>query len=276
MAENKGGWRGAALAAGLGALAGTTPAHAADADAVAGRCCAVIELRQYTLHPHRRDALIDLFERELIEGQEAHGMRLIGQFRDLGDPDRFVWLRGFAGMPERAQALQGFYSGLVWQAHRNVANATMVDSDNVLLLRPARADRGFPADAHALPPRDATTLPRGLVEARLYYLDAAPAPAQLDLVESARPLLEAAGAAPLATLVTESAQNTFPRLPVREGEHVVAWFSQFGDRDAYDRYLAALQASTAWRRIEGALLRDAPRGPDVLLLAPTARSRLPR
>lgn len=275
MAVGKGGWLGAALATGLGAMAGA-PAHALDADDASGSCCAVIELRQYTLHPHRRDALIDLFEREFIESQEAHGMRLVGQFRDLGNPDRFVWLRGFAGMQQRAQALQGFYDGPVWQAHRNAANATMIDAGNVLLLKPARADRGFAVDARALPPRDATAIPPGLVEARIHYLDTAPTPAQLGLIESARPLLQAAGAMPLATLVTESAENTFPRLPVREGEHVVAWFSQFRDRDAHDRYLATLVASPAWRRIEGALLRGAPRGADVLLLEPTARSRLPR
>jgi quinol monooxygenase YgiN len=275
MSVSKGGWLGAALATGLGAMAGA-PAHAGDADGASDQCCMVIELRQYTLHPHKRDVLIDLFEREFIESQEAHGMRLVGQFRDLGNPDRFVWLRGFAGMPQRAQALQGFYDGPVWQAHRNTANATMIDAGNVLLLKPARADRGFAVDARALPPRDATAIPGGLVETRIHYLDAAPTPAQLELIESARPLLQAAGAMPLATLVTESAENTFPRLPVREGEHVVAWFSQFRDRDAHDRYLATLDASPAWRRIEGALLRDAPRGADVLLLEPTARSRLPR
>jgi hypothetical protein len=110
----------------------------------------------------------------------------------------------------------------------------------------------------------------------MHYLAAAPTPAQRALIEAARSALEAAGAVPLATLVTESAENTFPRLPVREGESVVAWFAQFRDREAYDRYLAALASSPAWRRIEGALLRDAPRGPDVLQLQPTPRSRLPR
>ena len=261
------------------ALAGLNTASAAaeaGGDDAAGSCCAVIELRQYTLHPHKRDVLIDLFDREFIESQEAHGMRLVGQFRDLGNPDRFVWLRGFAGMRQRAQALQGFYDGPVWQAHRNTANATMIDSGNVLLLKPARADRGFAVDARALPPRDATAIPSGLVEARIHYLDTTPTPAQLELIESARALLQAAGGAPLATLVTESAENTFPRLPVREGEHVVAWFSQFRDRDAYDRYVAALEASPDWQRIEAALLRGAPRDPEVLMLQPTARSRLPR
>src|ERR1700734_1087769 len=94
--------------------------------------CPIVELRQYTLHPGKRNVLIDLFEREFVETQEAAGMTLIGQFRDLDDPDRFVWLRGFADMSSRAQALAAFYGGPAWQAHRDAANATMIDSDNVL------------------------------------------------------------------------------------------------------------------------------------------------
>ncbi len=52
-----------------------------------------MELRQYTLHPGRRDELIALFEREVVENQEAAGIDLIGQFVDLDDPARFVLLR---------------------------------------------------------------------------------------------------------------------------------------------------------------------------------------
>jgi hypothetical protein len=76
-------------------------------------CCPIVELRQYTLHPGKRDVLIELFDREFIESQEALGTRVIGQFRDLDDPNRFVWLRGFRDMPSRAQALQEFYGGPV-------------------------------------------------------------------------------------------------------------------------------------------------------------------
>ena len=54
-------------------------------------CCPVVELRQYTLVPDGREELISLFEREFIETQEATGMIVIGQFRDLNNPDRFVW-----------------------------------------------------------------------------------------------------------------------------------------------------------------------------------------
>ncbi len=106
-------------------------------------CCPIVELRQYTLHPGARDTLIELFERELIETQEDVGMRIIGTFRDLEKPDRFVWLRGFQSMEARAQQLQEFYGGPIWKAHREAANATMIDSDNVLLLRPAGMENGF-------------------------------------------------------------------------------------------------------------------------------------
>ncbi|MES2581520.1 MAG: NIPSNAP family protein [Pseudomonadota bacterium] len=95
---------------------------------------AVIELRQYTLHPGQRDVLIDLFERAFVAPQEALGLRVVGTFRDLDDADRFVWLRGFADQAMRPKALAAFYDGPVWARHRAAANATMVDSDNVLLL----------------------------------------------------------------------------------------------------------------------------------------------
>jgi hypothetical protein len=75
----------------------------------------VVEFRQYTLHPGRRDDLIGLFERELIEPQETAGMALVGQFRDADDPDRFVWLRGFPDMKTRAEALGRFYYGPMWK-----------------------------------------------------------------------------------------------------------------------------------------------------------------
>jgi len=83
----------------------------------------VVELRQYTVHAGMRDVLIDLFDREFVESQEATGMTVISQFRMLDDPSRFVWLRGFSSMSARARALEAFYEAPVWQRHREAANA---------------------------------------------------------------------------------------------------------------------------------------------------------
>lgn len=106
----------------------------------------VVELRQYTLKPGRTDDLVDVFDRELVHTQEAVGIEVIGQFRDLDRPDRFVWLRRFADIPARREALKAFYGGPDWAAHGPTANDTMVDYDDVLLLADVRpvADDGMP------------------------------------------------------------------------------------------------------------------------------------
>ncbi len=239
-------------------------------------CCPIVELRQYTLHPGKRDAFIDLFDRQFIESQEAVGTRMIGQFRDLDDPNRFVWLRGFRDMPSRAQALQAFYGGPVWKTHREAANAAIVDSDNVLLLRPARPASEFPLENRERPPIGASEVPQGLLVATIYYL---PAPAEAEFLEfftnTVEPILTQAGASILARLVTENSANNFPALPVREGENVFVFFVRFEDHGAYERYLAKLSRSQEWKgRISNELIRRLQRAPEVLKLSPTARSQL--
>jgi hypothetical protein len=42
-------------------------------------CSPVIDLRQYTLFPGVRNEFVELFDRELVETQEAVGMRVIGR-----------------------------------------------------------------------------------------------------------------------------------------------------------------------------------------------------
>ncbi len=140
----------------------------------------VLELRRYQLRPGRRDELIELFEREFVEPQEAAGAHLFGLFRSGED---FVWLRGFESLEARKAALEEFYFGPVWKAHRSAANATMLDSDNVLLLRPVR--------------RGLTAPPAG---PGLFVTISAPAPPP---------------APAFAAFETEPAENTFPQLPVR-------------------------------------------------------------
>ena len=81
------------------------------------RAVTVLELRQYTLHPGARDTLVDLFDAHFVESQEALGMRVFGQFRDTGNADRFVWIRGFEDMESRRKALDAFYTGPVWVQH---------------------------------------------------------------------------------------------------------------------------------------------------------------
>ncbi|GCE14147.1 NIPSNAP family protein [Tengunoibacter tsumagoiensis] len=237
---------------------------------------AIIELRQYTLKPGRRDELITLFEEHFIEGQEENGAHVLGQFRRHDKPDQFVWLRGFSDMKARQQALQSFYYGPIWQEHREAANDTILDSDNVLLLKPASSDGTFQLDLSNQPAKDALETDGGIIIATLYTF-ASPVKARFieffeqDMV----PVLHAAGATIAGYFVTEASANTFPVLPVREGEHIFAWFTTFANKGAYKNYLSTLTSRQAWNESLLPILEEWLAQPaEILELSPTRRSLL--
>jgi len=244
------------------ALALASPAKAA----AMTRSSPIVELRQYTTRPGRRDDLIDLFDREFVKPQEAGGIRVIGQFRDLDDPNRFVWMRGFEDMPARATSLTAFYGGAPWLARRDAANATILDSDNVLLLHPLGADGGFDLQRPSS---------NGFVAVEIRYLDRGAAPAFADFFAGhVRPRIAQAGAQVLATFVTEQSANNF-RLPVRENLSVLVAVLGFADAAHHAAYQAALAHGSDWRaEAPEALLAQFARKPEVLRLTPTAGSRL--
>jgi hypothetical protein len=223
--------------------------------------CPVIELRQYTLKPGQRDVLIDIFEKNFVEGQESLGMNLPGMFRDADNPDRFVWLREFADMDARGKLLPAFYYGPVWQAHRNVANDTMLDSDNVLLLKPAWSGADFPRYG-ARAPIGTTGSAQGMVIAQVHYFGATVPDSFVSAWSEAMPArIAAAGGKFLSACVTEAAENNFPRLPVREGENLFISFTLFNGTDA--KAVALPQE-----------LARAVKATQTLRLIPTARSRI--
>ena len=141
-------------------------------------------------------------------------------------------------MEARKKALAAFYSGPVWQAHRDEANATMIDSDNVFLLRRARVGTRFTRSEAA---QYETT---SLVVAETFPLIGIHTAEFTTFFEGElEPVLLGAGASALASYVTEPSANTFPQLPVRTDTTVFIWFSSFDDEVAYARYRRTLERS---------------------------------
>jgi NIPSNAP len=229
----------------------------------------VIELRRYALHPGARETLIELFERELVETQEAVGLRVLGTFRDVDDPDSFVWLRGFADMEARGAGLPAFYGGPVWAAHKDAANATMIDSDNVLLLRPLDERSRLDLDHAQRPPVGASTAGRVVASLTICPLDPSHSEEFCDFFgETIEPASCEAGANVRARFVTEHSANNYPPLPVREGEEFFVWLSLFDDERTRDEHV---QRSGLDALVAGHLTGDL----EVRRLEPTSRSLLP-
>ena len=126
-------------------------------------------------------------------------------------------------MESRHKALEAFYGGSTWSAHRDEANNTMVDTDDVLLLRPARPGYAFHLGASTGNPWHAEE--PATVLAGIYQLSRPVDAQHLSQFElKVARTLEASGVKVVGVFVTEVAPNTFTRLPVREGENVFVWF----------------------------------------------------
>ena len=246
-----------AMAEGKGA-GGSTPAHVDT----------VVELRQYTLRGGKRDVLLDMFEESFQQPLNDDGVHVIGTFRDLDDPDRFVWMRGFPDMASRPKALSAFYYGPVWKSKRAEANATMLDSDNVLLLKPAEPDSGFHSAAASSKDE--------IIGANIYYLGNVDAQAFVKFFDEAMlPLITELGAKPIARFVSEESPNNFPALPVREHDRVFIWFTRWPNIDAENTFATRFHASSGWRdKTPEAIFPALMRKPERLRLMPTAKSEL--
>jgi hypothetical protein len=226
----------------------------------------VFDLRQYTLKPGRRDDLVDLFDGHLVAGQEDVGMHVLGQFRDLDAPDRFVWLRAFDSLPARAEALAAFYYGPVWRAHRDAANDTMLDSDDALLLRPVHLGPRYPAFGTRGAPRARESVIGITVEYRNRPVGD---PDVRLLVDEVLPVVAATGAEVVAAFATEPAENNFPALPLRD-ENVLVWVVRCADDGALGRHREALATSP----VEARLSVGRRHPPQRLRLRATAASHL--
>ena len=130
----------------------------------------VLELRNYLLRPGATGDFMRYFEQHFLDSQRAVGMHPLGQFAVEGEPDRFMWIRGFRDMEARLRGLQDFYSGAFWLARREETNAMLLDHENVHLLRPlgpvAVLTGGASPDSRASEPAGAVASRTGVVTAR--------------------------------------------------------------------------------------------------------------
>ncbi|MDA8016104.1 MAG: hypothetical protein MPN21_01550 [Thermoanaerobaculia bacterium] len=95
----------------------------------------LVEIRIYKLKSGQREHFIRAFENHLGV-QVENGLRVVGQFRALDDPDTFVWIRAFRDQEERLRLTRqhyfsdGFLDGMRHQV------GDLLESSQVLLVEP--------------------------------------------------------------------------------------------------------------------------------------------
>lgn len=230
----------------------------------------VVELRRYTTTPGGRSAFARCFESFFPEAFQQIGSIAFGHFGERARPDGFTWLRGFHDMDARAAQLGAFYYGPLWREHKKTMNDLLVDSDDVLLLRPLHPERGVLVLPAVDPVREEKGA-GGVVAAQIFAvkpeaLASFAARAETELAAYAR-----AGAREAGLLVTLDAPNNFPQLPVRTDGPYLVWLGVVPDEETLSRRLGPLAERTAGALEKGGLLR---RAPEWVVLDPAPRSRL--
>ena len=228
-----------------------------------------LEIRNYLLKPHMLEHFIDYFEEHFIASQAAVNMKVLGQFRLVGEPQHFVWLRGFDDMQARLQGLEGFYYGEFWQKHRNTTNSMILDNDDVHLLRPigdVDLTAGLSAESVAAELAAGTiSAETGVVAIDFYQARAGERDALVSAFQTqVLPIYQQEGIQFRGAFVAEMSENDFPRLPVIQNENELIVITAYASEEAYHEQRAKVSAR----------VHEAVGAAETLLLQPTLRSAI--
>ena len=230
----------------------------------------VIELRRYTVKNGARTKFAQYFESFFPEAIEQTGAIVAGTFFERNHSNGFTWIRGFHNMEDRAIDDAEFYYGPVWKEHRKTMNDLLMDSDNVLQLRPLSTERGV-AIFPPVDPLAVTDGVRGIVVALICPIKANDLDAFAQQAESSFANYRMTGAREVGLLVTVDAANNFPQLPVRTDGPYLVWLGLLKDNETLERELTPAVENSIRTLTATGLLRSAP---EFIILDPTPRSRL--
>jgi hypothetical protein len=75
----------------------------------------IIEMRTYKTKPGQRSQFLEIFRRKSIPAHEEIGMKILGPFLSVEDPDTFFFMRGFPDLASRDPMKAKFYEGELWK-----------------------------------------------------------------------------------------------------------------------------------------------------------------
>ena len=93
----------------------------------------IVEVRSYRIKAGRRAEFVRFFETRSVPALQSHGMKVIGPFLDLENPNKFVWLRSFPSLAERDRMKDAFYEGDLWKNELEAIAMPMLESYDVIL-----------------------------------------------------------------------------------------------------------------------------------------------
>jgi len=94
----------------------------------------IIEMRTYKTKPGQRPQFLEIFRRKSIPAHEKIGMKILGPFLSVEDPDTFFFMRGFPDLPSREPMKAKFYEGDLWKSELENVLMPMLEKYDVVLV----------------------------------------------------------------------------------------------------------------------------------------------
>jgi len=95
---------------------------------------AIVEMRTYRTKPGKREEFLAIFRSRSIPAHREIGMRIVGPFPSIEDPDVFFFMRGFPDLASREPMKSRFYDGELWKSELEGRLMPMLESWEVVLV----------------------------------------------------------------------------------------------------------------------------------------------
>ena len=94
----------------------------------------IIEMRTYRTKPGKRSEFLEIFRSRSMPAHAEIGMKILGPFPSIEDPDVFFFMRGFPDVESREPMKAKFYEGELWKSELEALLMPMLDKYEVVLV----------------------------------------------------------------------------------------------------------------------------------------------
>jgi hypothetical protein len=94
----------------------------------------IIEMRTYKIKPGKRDAFLEVFRTKSIPAHHEIGMKILGPFLSIEDPDTFFFMRAFPDLASREPMKARFYEGELWKRELEHVLMPLIEKYDVVLV----------------------------------------------------------------------------------------------------------------------------------------------
>ena len=94
----------------------------------------IVEMRTYKLKPGKRAEFLEIFRAKSIPAHAEIGMKILGPWLSIDDPDTFFFMRGFPDLASREPMKAKFYEGELWKRELEHVLMPMIEKYDVVLV----------------------------------------------------------------------------------------------------------------------------------------------